>query len=427
MWCLCVMLVVLPQTQLRGVGVYMGQVVAIVPAAGKGVRMGLVGGKQFVDLAGKPALAHTLQALEDSKAVDAVIVVTAKHQVDIAWRTVREYGIGKVKAVIPGGESRQASVWAGLRQAADIADVEIVVVHDGARPLVEAALIDEAVAAARLHGAVGVAVPVKDTIKVRDAEGFVASTPPREDLWAIQTPQAFKFDLLQEAHTRALAEHWMGTDDCMLVEMLGHKVRLIEGSYRNIKLTTREDLVLATALLAGEGEDEEDELVYPSRLLSPRVGMGYDVHRLVEDRPLILGGVEIPYEKGLLGHSDADVLVHAIIDAILGGLAQGDIGQHFPDTDPKWRGANSLDLLRQIREQHILGDPLGPSINHVDCVIVAQRPKLAPYIGQMRTNIAQVLEIPIGRVAIKATTSEGLGLAGRGEGMIAQAVVTILV
>ncbi|NMB25575.1 MAG: 2-C-methyl-D-erythritol 4-phosphate cytidylyltransferase [Firmicutes bacterium] len=401
----------------------MGQVVAIVPAAGKGVRMGLEGGKQFIQLAGKPVLARTLLALEDSKEIEAIIVVTAEYQVDLGRQIVREYGIGKVRAVIPGGESRQASVWAGLRQAADIADVEVVLVHDGARPLVDVALIDGAVAAARLHGAVGVAVPVKDTIKVRDAEGFVASTPPREDLWAIQTPQAFQFDILWEAHTQALAENWTGTDDCMLVEMLGRRVELIEGSYRNIKLTTKEDLILAAALLADEGEDEP---IHTSNPPSPRVGMGYDVHMLVEGRPLILGGVEIPYEKGLLGHSDADVLVHAIIDAILGGLALGDIGRHFPDTDPKWRGANSLGLLRQVKEQFLPGNRSCPSISHIDCVIVAQRPKLAPYIEQMRKNIAQVLGISISQVGIKATTSEGLGLAGRGEGMVAQAVVTIL-
>ena len=399
----------------------MGQVVAIVAAAGKGIRMGLKGGKQFVYLAGKPVLAHTLLALEASSEIDGIIVVTAGHQVASGWQVVDEYAIGKVQAVIPGGESRQASVWAGIRHVTD--DTEIVVVHDGARPLVDVALIDATIAGARLHGATGLAVPVKDTIKVKDAAGFVASTLPRDSLWAMQTPQAFHYSILWEAHAKAMAEGRTGTDDCMLVESLGRPVQLIEGSYRNLKLTTREDLLLARALLSGDGLEEP---LKPPNPPTPRVGWGYDVHMLVEGRPLILGGVEIPYVKGLLGHSDADVLVHAIMDAMLGGLALGDIGKHFPDTDPRWRGANSLHLLKQVNNLLAQGSFPQPSISHIDCVIVAQRPKLAPHIPQMRQNIAEVLELSVEQLSIKATTSEGLGLAGRGEGIIAQAVVTIL-
>ena len=405
----------------------MGQVMAIVPAAGKGVRMGLKGpGKQFVYLGGKPVLARTLKVLEASTEIDGIVVVTEAHQVSLAWQVVNGYSIGKVQAVVPGGKTRQESVWAGLQHMP--IDTEIVVVHDGARPLVETELIDRSIAAARKHGAVGVAVPVKDTIKVRSEDGFVIATPPRASLWAIQTPQTFRYRILCEAHVKARESGYVGTDDCMLVEQLGKPVHLVEGSYRNIKLTTPEDLVVAQALLAEDEPDDHPDDHEENRPLQPnlRVGWGYDVHRLVEERSLILGGVKIPYEKGLLGHSDADVLLHAVMDALLGAMALGDIGQHFPDTDQRWQGANSLNLLRQVSQIIARSSGSKPRVNHIDCVIIAERPKLAAYIPQMRLNIAEALELTIDQVSIKATTSEGLGLVGRGEGIIAQALATIL-
>ncbi|NLY52752.1 MAG: 2-C-methyl-D-erythritol 4-phosphate cytidylyltransferase [Firmicutes bacterium] len=401
----------------------MGQIMAVVPAAGKGVRMGLKGpGKQFAVIGGKPVLARTLTALADAEAVDGIVVVTREDQIPLAQQMVQDYAIGKVVGIIPGGDTRQESVWAGLTEVPS--DTEIVVVHDGARPLVDSATIDKVIEAAREHGAAGAAVPVKDTIKVSDEAGFVTSTPPRERLWAIQTPQAFRYELLKEAHLQAKAQGFEGTDDCVLVEELGRPVKLVKGTYRNIKLTTPEDLVIAEALLhkAAEGKSQEEILITPR----PRVGWGYDVHQLVEGRPLILGGVAIPYEKGLLGHSDADVLLHAVMDALLGALALGDIGKHFPDTDPKWRGADSLELLRQVGRILASCQPLKPAISHIDCVIVAERPKLAPYITQMRRNIADALELDIEQVSVKATTSEGLGPAGRGEGIIAQVAAMVL-
>ncbi len=406
----------------RGVDAEMGQTMAIVAAAGKGVRMGLEGpGKQFVHLVGKPVLAHTLMALETSKEIDGIIVVTEMGRVTLAWQVVNDYSIGKVQAVVPGGKTRQESVWAGLQHVPS--DTEIVVVHDGARPLVETELIDAAINGAREYGAVGVAVPVKDTIKLRDAAGFVVSTPPRSSLWAIQTPQAFHYGILYEAHTKANETGFSGTDDCMLVEHLGKPVQLIQGSYRNIKLTTPEDLIVARALLTGdEPENGQKMQRFQPR---PRVGWGYDIHRLVEGRPLILGGVKIPYEKGLLGHSDADVLLHAVMDSLFGAVALGDIGQHFPDTDVRWQGANSLHLLEQVKEILINGCANKPSIGHIDCVIIAERPKLAPYIPQMRLNIAEVLGLLVDQVSIKATTAEGLGPAGRGEGIVAEVVTTV--
>ncbi len=401
----------------------MGLVIAIVPAAGRGMRMGLQGpGKQFALVGDRPVLAHTLTALADAEAVDGIIVVTRKEQISLAQQVVEDYAIGKVVGIIVGGDTRQESVWAGLIQL-DPA-TEIVVVHDGARPLVEPAVIGRVIEAARKHGAAGAAVPVKDTIKVSDEAGFVTSTPPRDRLWAIQTPQAFRYELLKEAHLEAQARGYVGTDDCVLVEELGHPVKLVEGSYRNIKLTTPEDLVIAQALLGAALEERSEE--ESSNSPRPRVGWGYDVHQLVEGRPLILGGVDIPYEKGLLGHSDADVLLHAVMDALLGAMALGDIGQHFPDTDPQWRGANSLELLREVGKILASSQSFKPTISHIDCVIIAERPKLAPYIAQMRRNIAAALELNIQQVSIKPTTSEGLGPAGRGEGIIAQAAAVVL-
>ena len=404
-----------------GVDSKMGQVIAIVPAAGKGSRMGLGrDGKQFVYLGGKPVLAHTLIALESSSEVDGIILVTRADQVNLGWQVVNDYAIGKVQAVVPGGANRQESVWAGLKHMTD--DTEIVVVHDGARPLVDTQLIDAAIGGAREYGAVGVAVPVKDTIKVVDETGLVVSTPPRGTLWAIQTPQAFCYEILLEAHTKAKDSGYVETDDCGLVEQLGKPVRLIQGSYRNIKLTTPEDLTIAEALLSvdkdlGDAKREKPPI--------PRVGWGYDLHRLVKGRPLILGGVEIPYDKGLLGHSDADVLLHALMDSLLGAMAVGDIGQHFPDTEKRWQGANSLHLLKQVKEIITRSSASSLSISHIDCVIIAEQPKLAPYIPQMRLNIAETLGLTPSQVSIKATTNEGLGSVGQGEAIVAHAVATI--
>lgn len=400
----------------------MGQVSAIVPAAGKGSRMGLEGpGKQFVYLGGKPVLAHTLMALEGSAEIDGIILVTRQDQVSLGWQVVNDYGIGKVQAVVPGGATRQESVWAGLRHVSS--DTEIVVVHDGARPLVDTQLIDAAIGGARDYGAVGVAVPVKDTIKVRDETGLVISTPPRGSLWAIQTPQAFRYELLLAAHTKAKASGYIGTDDCGLVEELGKPVRLIQGSYRNIKITTPEDINIAEALLSVDRDRVSGKTDQPP---VPRVGWGYDVHRLVKGRPLILGGVEIPYDKGLLGHSDADVLLHSLMDSLLGAMALGDIGQHFPDTEKRWQGANSLHLLSQVKEIITRSSASPLSISHIDCMIIAERPRLAPFIPRMRLNIAETLGLTPGQVSIKATTNEGLGSVGQGEAIVAHAVATIL-
>lgn len=385
---------------------------AIVPAAGEGKRMQSTLNKQFLPLRGQPVLAWTLKALAAvPEIVDITVVVKADEISYCRAEVVEKYGLQeKVRAIIPGGERRQDSVRLGLFDLP--ADTELVVVHDGARPLIRPGKIREAILAGERNEAVTVALPLKDTIKEVDMTGKVVCTPDRSRFWTVQTPQVFSYRLLREAHERQKEKDF--TDDASLVESLGYPVRVLLGDYDNLKITTPEDLVMAEALLqqrqrrGGEGK--------------MRVGIGYDVHRLVEGQPLILGGVEIPFPYGLLGHSDADVLVHAIMDALLGSAALGDLGKHFPDSDPAWAGISSLELLRRVRG---MLQEAGLAVQNIDSVIVAQRPKLAPYIPAMREKVAETLGIAVDRVSIKATTTEGLGFAGRGEGIAAEAVVLV--
>jgi len=283
------------------------------------------------------------------------------------------------------------------------ADCDTVLVHDGARPLVDDATIERVIASVRLHGSGIASTPLTDTIKQADADGGVTATPDRSTLRAVQTPQGFSRALLERAHREITVRC---TDDAALVSALGERVFLTPGSPRNIKLTTQEDLYMAEYYLIG----------------LPRVGHGYDAHRLVEGRRLILGGTEIPYEKGLLGHSDADVLVHAVIDALLGACALGDIGGHFPDSDPRYKGISSLYLLEEAAK--ILHQN-GFSVRNVDATVIAQRPKLAAHIPQMRRNIAAALGIGEAMVSVKATTTEGMGFEGAGEGISAHAVALV--
>jgi 2-C-methyl-D-erythritol 4-phosphate cytidylyltransferase/2-C-methyl-D-erythritol 2,4-cyclodiphosphate synthase len=382
-------------------------VTAIIPAAGAGRRFG--GPKQFLSLAGRPILAHTLDAFETCDRVDAVIVVAPPEDLDRCSRDiVQGYGFGKVTSIVPGGPDRRDSVRNGLYAANPSTDV--VVIHDAVRPFVSPALITSSIERCRETGAVVVAVPVKETVKVcRD--GRVLETPLRETLWSVQTPQTFRYGLILEAHKRALTEGWSVTDDAMLVERIGQEVVVVEGSYDNIKITTPEDLSIAEAL-------------WMKRHGTPviRVGIGYDIHRLVEGRPLILGGVEVPFNQGLLGHSDADVLSHAVADALLGAVGAGDIGHHFPDTDPAFRGISSLLLLQRVAD--ILQDVHTEVVN-VDATIIAERPKLAPFFGEMGERIATSLSIPRASLSLKATTAEGLGEVGRGEAIAAHAVALV--
>jgi 2-C-methyl-D-erythritol 4-phosphate cytidylyltransferase / 2-C-methyl-D-erythritol 2,4-cyclodiphosphate synthase len=380
-------------------------VTAIVAAAGKGRRFGAPENKIFAPLAGRSVLHWSLKALSDCPEVDALVIVTAADDLE----GVREIAapFPKLHAVCEGGAERSDSVRNALEAVP--AGTELVAVHDGARPLATPALISAVIHAARETGAALPATPVSDTVK-RSADGRdTRETVDRRELYGVQTPQIFDAELLREAYRSAQREGFSGTDDASYVERLGHPVRLVPGEKTNLKITVAEDLRMAEALLGGP---------------VVRTGFGYDVHQLVAGRPLVLGGVplEHPEGLGLDGHSDADVLLHAIADALLGAAALGDIGEHFPNTDARYQGISSLVLLRHVAGTLRDG---GWGIVNVDAMLLAERPKIRPHVDRMRESIAEALGIDAGQVSVKATTNERLGFEGREEGMAAHAVATI--
>lgn len=380
----------------------------ILVAAGSSSRMGSACSKQFLPLCGRPAISYTLQAFEQAETVSDLVIVCRKEDIGEMERIAERYGIKKWRAIIPGGATRQQSVAAGLAQVP--VEAAYIAVHDGARPLILPEEIDATVRDAYIHGASALCAPVKDTIKRQDTTGFVQETPPRELLRAVQTPQVFRVELYRQAMERAEKEGADYTDDCQLVEHMGVKVHLLTGGYTNLKLTTQEDIAAAESILQKRGGN------------CMRIGHGYDVHRFAEDRKLILGGVEVPYQKGLLGHSDADVLAHAIMDALLGAAALGDIGKWFPDTDPAYQGADSLTLMKQVCA---LLTERGFSICNIDATVLAQEPKLKPYISDMCCKIAAACGLSPERVSVKATTEEGLGFTGEKKGIAAHAVCLV--
>lgn len=371
----------------------------VIAAAGAGRRMGTEINKVLLPLQGRPVLAHSLACFGSMDEVSELVVVTSPADQESIRELVQRTVANKATQVILGGAERQDSVYLGLKALSPQTD--LVIIHDGARPFITQELVRKGLRAVREHRAVGIAVPVKDTIKrVRDA--IVIETPNRSELWAIQTPQIFDYGLVLRAHEEARAKGVLATDDCGLLEAMGHPIYIVEGDYANIKITTPEDLPASTGVSS--------------------VGFGYDVHRFTLDRPLILAGVEIPHEKGLLGHSDADVVTHAIMDALLGAMGRGDIGELFPDTDPKYKGISSLTLLDEvlaILQQEKL------AINNIDITIMAQRPKLGGWKSVMRQKLAQVMAISESQINIKATTTERLGFVGREEGIATQVVVSL--
>jgi 2-C-methyl-D-erythritol 4-phosphate cytidylyltransferase/2-C-methyl-D-erythritol 2,4-cyclodiphosphate synthase len=390
-------------------------VTVIIAAAGSSKRMGRGMNKVFLPLLGRPVLLHSVMAFMDCPEVDSLVVVAASEEVAQVEALLTGLIGLKPWRVVAGGCERQQSIANALQVVPKAA--QIILVHDGARPLVGATVIHDVIAAARQHQAAGAAVPVKDTIKMVDENEFITGTPERSMLWAMQTPQGFNAAILRQAYAEAERAGYLGTDDAALVEQLGVRVKIVAGSYCNIKITTPEDITMAAAFMQDIDQDKGCE----ANML--RFGMGYDVHRLVEGRKLILGGVEIPYMYGLQGHSDADVLLHAIKDALLGAAALGDIGRHFPDTDDRYKGVSSLLLLDRVRE--ILAEH-GYQVNNIDATIVAEKPKLASFIPDMNSNIARVLAVADNRINVKATTTEGLGFAGKQKGIAAYAVASII-
>ena len=389
---------------------------AVIVAAGRGSRMGLDRNKVLYPLCGEPIIVRTVRAFEESGLFSQIVVVTGACDLEEMRAMFDCAGLG-VHAVVEGGADRQESVYRGI--AAVGGDAEIIAIHDGARPLVTREVMERTIESAKRHGSGVAAVALKDTIKRVDENGCVVDTPRRDMLCAVQTPQTFDAALIRRAHARYAQGNEQGlraTDDAMLAEWMGHTVYLTAGDVENIKLTTPEDMLLAEQVLYRRGQAKKKEGC------AMRIGHGYDVHRLVEGRKLILCGVEIPHTVGLLGHSDADVAYHALTDAILGAAAMGDIGRHFPDTDPKYKGADSGKLLDHVME---LVWAKGYVVGNVDVTIIAQKPKLKDYIETMRENIAAHLKADIDCVNVKATTTEKLGFEGEMLGISTHAVACL--
>ena len=378
------------------------KVTVIVVAAGRGSRFGGDLPKQFLNIGNSTVLERAIEPFQKHSAVDGIIVAASEEYLEHCRRLCSRFD--KTEAVVCGGAIRQDSVYACLERVED----GLVMVHDGARPFVTHDVIDRVIDGAYNHGASVPCVPVKETIRQSEGhEGLSSATLERSSLFCVQTPQGFHTEILKRAYEKAKADGFVGTDDAGLVERLGEPVAITEGDYANIKITTREDLPQQT--------DQWRDL--PK--MEMRIGSGYDVHQLIKGRELMLGGVDIPYEKGLLGHSDADVLLHALMDALLGAAALGDIGKHFPDTDERYKGISSLKLLEHVK---LLISDSGYSVGNADITVIAQKPKIASYIPAMRKNIAETLGIEIERVNVKGTTTEKLGFVGRCEGIACEAV-----
>lgn len=397
---------------------------AIIAAGGRGRRLGAAVPKQLLDLAGRPMLQWSVDAFLSCGRVDEVVVVVPPEWMDAPPACLRRPGL----RLVVGGERRQDSVANGFDAIS--AQSELVLIHDAARPFVDGPTIERAIDAAAETGAAIVAVPARDTVKWSPGDESASAaagrrvierTLPRESIFLAQTPQAFRREVLAEAV--ALGRQGVeATDEAALAERAGHPVRLVEGSARNMKVTTSEDLVIAGALVS---ETAAGGGTAPGRGAAPgvlRIGTGYDLHRLVEGRPLILGGVAIPFGRGLEGHSDADVLCHAITDAVLGAAAAGDIGGLFPDTDERWRGASSVDLLR--RAVALVRDE-GYRVVNVDATVIAERPKLGPHRAAIVAELAKALGIAEGAVSVKAKTNEGVDATGCGAAIAVHAVALL--
>jgi 2-C-methyl-D-erythritol 4-phosphate cytidylyltransferase/2-C-methyl-D-erythritol 2,4-cyclodiphosphate synthase len=389
------------------------RIVAIIAAGGQGSRLGAGAPKQLLEIGGRTMLDRSVAAFDGHPRVAALVVALPAAM--LADPPPCLGACTKPVQLVAGGERRQDSV-ARAFEAID-PGTDVVVVHDAARPFVDAATIDRTIDAAVESGAAIAALPSRDTVKLArgDAGGAcVDETIPRERVWLAQTPQAFRREVLAAAIALG-ARGGSGTDEAALAEQAGHMVRLVEGDARNIKITTRTDLELARAALAHEATAEPADT-------GLRIGLGYDSHRLVQGRPLVLGGVGVPHTSGLAGHSDADALCHAITDAVLGAAALGDIGRHFPDTDPRWKDADSLELLR--RAGALVRDA-GFRVVNVDAVVIADQPKLAPYVETMRARLADALGIDVRAASVKGKTNEGMGETGRGEGLVVHAVALL--
>ena len=387
------------------------KIAALIVAAGRGQRAGVLDGrpKQFLKLGEESILARAVVAFVDHEKIDAVQVVIAPEHENY-YRAALDDVAGKILPPVLGGESRQASVYYGLKALKD-QEPEYVLIHDAARPFISARIIDRVLSGLANHKAVVAALPVVDTIKRTDRDGVVQSTIDRDGLWCAQTPQGFEFSSIFAAHQEAQeAGIDSFTDDSAIAEWAGLPVHVVEGSKWNEKLTTAEDLRLAAIRCTQEN------------LAENLIGSGFDVHRFCDGDHVWLCGVRIPHTHGLEGHSDADVALHALTDAILGAIADGDIGTHFPPSDPKWKDKPSetflVDALDRVHKR-------GLRIVNVDLTLICERPKIGRHRQEMRERLAQLTRLDIAKIGIKATTTEGLGFTGRGEGIAALAMVSV--
>ncbi|MGO4705231.1 bifunctional 2-C-methyl-D-erythritol 4-phosphate cytidylyltransferase/2-C-methyl-D-erythritol 2,4-cyclodiphosphate synthase [Microvirga sp. 2MCAF38] len=389
-------------------------IVALIVAAGRGLRAGDGLPKQYRPLAGRTVLERTLTAFLSHPKIDRVAVVIDGRDEQLYDDSLGQIP-GDLKAKLiqaaEGGEARQQSVLNGLEALSSLKPT-IVLVHDAARPFVDQALIDRAIEAADRTGAAVPGLAVTDTIKLVGKSGEVVATPDRANLRAVQTPQAFQFAPLLDSHRKALAaESLTFTDDGGLMEWAGFPVHVFEGDPTNVKLTHSNDFAEAERRLKGT------PMTYLTKL-----GTGFDVHVFGDGDHVWLGGIKVPHSRGVVAHSDGDVILHALTDAILGALADGDIGVHFPPSDPQWKGASSdrflADAVARVRGR-------GGIVDHLDVTLLCEAPRLGPHREAMRRRIAEIAGIGIGGVSLKATTTEKLGFTGRGEGIAAQAAATI--
>jgi 2-C-methyl-D-erythritol 4-phosphate cytidylyltransferase / 2-C-methyl-D-erythritol 2,4-cyclodiphosphate synthase len=397
------------------------QVTAIIAAGGRGQRFGGTLPKQLLAVGGRAVLERSVAAFARHSAIAAIVVALPAEIAADPPAYLRDGAFnGKRVRLVVGGARRQDSVARAFEAVDERSDV--IVIHDAARPFVSAALISATIAAAAESGAAVAAVPARDTVKIVAPQApndpssalVVSSTVPRGSVYLAQTPQAFRRDVLRAALEVGRAGAGIdATDEASLAERAGHPVRIVEGETTNIKITTPADLPIAEAIAVGRASDRRPDV---------RIGVGYDLHRLVEARPLILGGVTVPFERGPAGHSDADVICHALTDAILGAACLGDIGRHFPDSDPRWKDASSLDLLRRaagIAAEH------GFAIGNLDVTVILEAPKIRDHVEAMRARVAGAAGVDAAQVSIKGKTNEGIDAIGRGEAIAAHAIALL--
>lgn len=377
------------------------KVIAIIPSAGSGTRMEITENKLMIKIGSETIIEKTIAKFENSEWIDGIIIITDDEKIK---NICGKYS--KVIKFTKGGKQRQDSVCNAIDLITN--QNSIILIHDGDRPFVSDEIIKNNIVAASEFGACVTAIKSKDTIK-KVKKDSVDKTLNRDELINVQTPQSFDYKIIKKAYEFYKETKIEVTDDSTLVELLDVKIKVVPGDYKNIKITTKEDVEFANYL---EGKS----------LVNLKIGLGYDVHRLIKNRELIIGGVKIPFELGLDGHSDGDVLIHAIIDGLLGAINKGDIGMLFPDTDDSYKGVSSLELLKKVNEI-IVENKF--KIANIDSVVVAQKPKILPFISEMKGNISKILNIDSSCISIKGTTTEKLGFEGRGEGISAQAIVMI--